>query len=270
VTDPAHTRRLGILDIPSLSVQDAAWSADGTLLLVTGQLARRDTGGGAATLWDVADPTAPERLTAQGFGDQAITAAAMRPDGRTVALASGQEVHLWDVTDRHTPRVLPGVAASHPAVIRSVAFSPRADILVTGANDQTVALWPVGDGPRIAVLDVSDAVATVAITADGGLLAALDETGAATLWDVADPTLPVRLGGVPPDSDDIAAAMVLAPDGHRLLLGRAHGNIEVWDTTRLRDLAADPVRATCALTGRGPTETEWALWAPERPYRPTC
>lgn len=95
---------------------------------------------------------------------------------------TGQEVRLWDVTDCHTPRVLSGVAASHPAVIRSVAFSPRTDVLGTGADDQTVALWPVGDGPRIAVLDVSDAVTTVAITAEGGLLTALDETGTATLW----------------------------------------------------------------------------------------
>lgn len=270
VAEPARPRRLAEIDVPALSVHDVAWSADGSVLMLSGQLSR-DTGGGAATLWDVADRARPVLLPARGFGDRFISAAAMSPDGRTVALASGQRLVRWDVTDRRNPHALAGPVASHPALIRSVAFSPRGDVLATGSNDQTVAIWRVPDGARLAVLDGHEqAVNTVAFTADATMIAALDDSGVVTLWDVADPTLAVRLHTIPAERGNPATSMVLGHDGRRVFVGRNDGTVEVRDIGWLRDLTADPVRAACALTGRGLTASEWGTYVPERPFRRTC
>lgn len=269
VAEPARPRRLAEIDVPALSVQDV-WSADGSLLMLRGGLSSRGTGGGAVTLWDVADRARPVLLSARGFGDESISAA-MSPDDRTVALTSGQRLVLWDVTDRRNPHALAGSVASHPALIRSVAFSPRGDVLATGSNDQTVAIWRVPDGARLAVLDGHErAVNTVAFTADATMIAALDDSGVVTLWDVADPTLAVRLHTIPAERGNPATSMVLGHDGRRVFVGRNDGTVEVWDIGRLRDLTADPVRAACALTGRGLTASEWRTYVPERPFRRTC
>ena len=231
--------------MPALSAQDVAWSADGSVLLSSGQLSR-DTGGGAATLWDVTDRARPVLLPTRGFGDRFISAATMSPDGRTVALTSGQRLVLWDVTDRRNPHALAGSVASYPALIRSVAFSPRGDVLATGSNDQTVAIWRVPDGARLAVLDGHEqAVNTVAFTADATMIAALDDSGVVTFWGVADPTLAVRLHTIPAERGNPATSMVLGHDGRRVFVGRNDGTVEVRDIGWLRDLTADPVRAAC-------------------------
>jgi hypothetical protein len=101
------------------------------------------------------------------------------------------------------------------------------------------------------------------------MLAALDDSGAITVWDVAEPTEPIRLQTVPAPQA-AATSFALTADDRQLIVGRANGEVEIWDIGRIRDIVNDPVRAACALTGRGLTRDEWETYAPERPFRATC
>ena len=271
VSDPARPARTATLDIAGLSAEEVAWSADGATMLVSGQLDHRDDSGGAATLWDLRDARKPVRLTTRGLGEQAISAAAIRADGRVVVTAGADNtVAAWDVADPRAPHILPGPVAAHPTVIRAMVFSPTTGTLVTASNDQTVALW-APTGHRLAVLQgPTDAISDVGFSADGALLATLDEGGGVTLWDVDDAELPVQVGVLSVDGGNRADAIAWSARGDVLYVGRFNGTVETWDLQGLRTVTADPRAAACALTGRGLDETEWATAAPERPYRSTC
>jgi WD40 repeat protein len=271
VANPVRPVRSATVNVPGLGAEVVMWSADGATMLVSGQLSHRDDSGGAATLWDVSDPSNPVRLTARGLGDQAISAAAISPDGRTVSLAGADAtVRTWDVSDPRAPRAFPGPVASHPAVVRAIAYSPSADVLATGSNDQTVALW-TKTGSRLAVLQgTTNAISDIEFTKDGSLLAVLDEGGGVRLWDVSNAALPVRVDELLADAGNRADAIAWGVDGDELYVGRFNGKVETWDVRALRAMTADPRAVACALVGRGLDEAEWASAAPERAYRSTC
>jgi WD40 repeat protein len=221
----------------------------------------------------MAEPSRPRLLSPRGFGDPSISAVAISPDARLAALTTGtlaESVDLWDITDPVTPVRTGRSGASHPAVIRSVAFSPRDGLLATGSNDQTVALWRLPQGDRLAVLDGHDAgVDAIAFSGDATMVVVLDDGGTLTLWDVAEPTTPVRLHTIAA-ADDLATSFALGRDGRRIIVGRDSGTLEVWDIRRIHDIVSDPVRVACQLTGRGLTDEEWRLYVPDRPFRTTC
>jgi WD40 repeat protein len=187
-----------------------------------------------------------------------------------VALAGADGiVTRWDLSDPGTPRALPGSAASHSAIIRAMEFNPIADVLAAASNDQTVALWSPG-GRRLAVLQGPTApIGDIAFSADGSLLAVLDDGGGVTLWDVVD-ALPVRVDVLPVDGGNRADAIAWSTNGGALYVGRFNATVEIWDVRAPRPMIANPRGAACALTGRGLDEDEWAAAVPERAYRSTC
>jgi RNA polymerase sigma factor (sigma-70 family) len=65
--------------------------------------------------------------------------AAFSPDGKTLALAAGTDVHLWDTATGKEIRRLKG----HQDYISSVAFSPDGKTLVSASRDNTVLVWEV-------------------------------------------------------------------------------------------------------------------------------
>jgi hypothetical protein len=68
--------------------------------------------------------------------------------------------------------------------------------------------------------------------------------------------------------------MALSPDGRTLATGGLVGSraetVTFWDTTVPKELAADPARHACAVSGRGLTAEEWGRYVPELPHRSTC
>ena len=73
--------------------------------------------------------------------DPPPTAVALNPTGTQLALASGNEVKLWDLaSDR-----LVATLRKHNAPVTGVAFRPDGQDLVTASEDGTVYLWGAGN-----------------------------------------------------------------------------------------------------------------------------
>lgn len=67
---------------------------------------------------------------------------AFSPDGRTLAVASGNEVSLWKVKDGTTA----GKPLSHSNEVRDIAFDRDGDVLHTVCDDGTLRLWRTSSG----------------------------------------------------------------------------------------------------------------------------
>jgi WD40 repeat protein len=100
---------------------------------------------GVVRLWDVA--TGSERATlalpreevSAGKFFEEVAAVAFAPDGRTLAVARGAAVQLWDVD---TGRLLARLEG-HEGKVKCVAFAPDGTRLASGSYDRTVRLWDV-------------------------------------------------------------------------------------------------------------------------------
>ncbi|HEX7312605.1 MAG TPA: caspase family protein [Pyrinomonadaceae bacterium] len=114
----------------------ASFSPDGRLILTAGS-----------------DPLAPLNLWETATGrrvnvnfdvDGPVLSAAFSPDGRRVAASSGRDVYLWDVNGANRVRL-----QGHTDRVTSVSFSPDAQLLLTGSNDNSLRLWQVGAGREL-------------------------------------------------------------------------------------------------------------------------
>jgi WD40 repeat protein len=99
-----------------------------------------------------------------------------------VATASDDaKVILWNVEDEAPLHVLEG----HKGAVRSVAFSPNGQYLVSGGADCSVRLWNVKTGKSVFVLKGhTEAVRSVCFHPNGNLLASGSADGTIKLWDM--------------------------------------------------------------------------------------
>ncbi len=71
-------------------------------------------------------------------------------DGKMLAVCGSDcKVHLWDLSTRERFRVLDG----HSHLIRTVAFSPDGQLLVSADETERVVAWKVADGRQVWKLD---------------------------------------------------------------------------------------------------------------------
>jgi serine/threonine protein kinase/WD40 repeat protein len=199
-----------------------------------GALAASCTVGSTLRIWNVTDDTVQVRRKLPLTGR--ASAIAFSPDGRVVAVGalSGQLLFL-DATDGS----LLG-SARHADAVRSLAFSPDGERLLSGSRDFTARLWRYGDRDgAFSVREVgtlggtSDEVHHVAFSDDGTL--------AATASGAANGVIRVfhtaGIGGRQPIHEYRVRESVLrvafAPDGRRLLATTSRRAL-VWNFSAAR------------------------------------
>ena len=256
LTDPTRPARRSQLTDPAGIVDSVAFSPDGKILAAGSE-------SGNVWMWNVADPAHPAWL-GQRLISQTDAEVAFSPDGRTLAtVGAGSSIRLWTFP----PNVLTGPAGA----VGSVAFSPDGKILAAASNDRKVWLWNMADPSRPARLGQpltgpADIARSVAFSQDGKILAAGSgdgstmpmEHGKVWLWNLTDPSRPVRLGQPLTGPSGIVVSVAFSQDGKILAAGGEDGRVWLWN---LAD-PAHPARIGRPLTGPG-SPVESIVFSPD-------
>lgn len=188
LTDPAFQVQAGDgrpgvahLDL----VQSLAFNRDGNML----------ASGGFRTvkLWRRPNDVFRLKLdTAQ----ESVTAVAVSPDRKTLAVGSGNEVKLWSLSDGTLVRSLQG----HTAAVTGLRFAADGTSLYSSSLDKTVHLWSLADGALVGRLDTPTAVNAIELVtmtdADATpLLAIADDENLVRVYNT--PTLATPIPNIP-------------------------------------------------------------------------
>jgi WD40 repeat protein len=129
-------------------------------------------------IWDVATGTLV-RTIRTGLGP--LNGLALSPDGRRVIIQSrpSTRAQIWDLEQR-TSHTL-----EHREFVTFVAFSPRGDLVATGAMDRTVRVWDARTGQGRILGEQVGVSSWLAFSPDGKQLAAGNGEGQLRLWNLS-------------------------------------------------------------------------------------
>jgi len=129
----------------------------------------------------------------------------LSPDGKTLAIRSGNQVEVWDVNTGKIRMKLTG----HKGLVTSLAFSPDSKLLASGSgsDEQMIFLWKVDDGSLAGSLPGYTAL-NLAYTPDGDHLI-IEGGNAVRIWRFSENRVLDPLQGV-------EGNVVLSPDGEFL------------------------------------------------------
>lgn len=207
-----------------------------------------------------------------------------------VSAADDGTAQLWAKGSPSTPRGR--ITESGP--ITAIASTPDGNVLASGQDSRpgsetaTIQVWRISDPahPEAASAAIPAEIGHIrglAISPDGKTLAAAGGDGATQLWNIADPTQPLRIGPRLPGTARMlyGTGISFGPDGHVLAVPGDDGTIRLWNVTNpSAPVALTPLqggsRVTYAVaysadrkimaTGGGDTVMRiWNVSSPERP-----
>jgi hypothetical protein len=201
-------------------VRSLAFDADGKHLLVGGG----GDGRGAAVLWEVGAGGRLGRGRVVQAGRETVWQVAFSPDGRAVALASGDgavDLRRWD-GEKASQRS--GVLLQHQRRVTALAFSPDSRLLLTGGVDRTARVWDAETGQAVGQpLRHPGAVWAAAFLDEHTALTGCRD-GAVRCWDVRA-ALPV---GPPLRHGGVVWAVACRPRDRVVATGSEDNTARVW------------------------------------------
>jgi WD40 repeat protein/serine/threonine protein kinase len=219
-------------------------------------------GAGTSRLWDV---STSKEIAVLANGQEGLRPVAFSPDGRRVAVGSGNLVHLCDaVTGRRlavlgphaesvtSPAYSPdgkrlasvaghdiylwdgesgnavAVLRGHSAKVIAVRFSPDGSRLATGSEypDNTARLWDAATGQLLFVLaGHKNEINGIAFSPNGKRVATASKDQTARLWDVRTGELVAVLSG----HTGVVTYVLFSPDGTRIITASEDATLRLWD-----------------------------------------
>ena len=209
-------------------VNAVAITPDGKSLVAAGGRAGQF---GFVTVWDLA--TKSRRHDLRGH-DDAILAASLAPDGKTLATGSyDRMVKLWDVVAGRELKTL----KEHTDAVHAVAFTRDGARLASGGADRTVKVWDPATGRRIVSLaDATGEVYAVAFGPSGSVVYAGGVDRSIRAWELKGE------GGSPLKSvfahDAAVLRLVVTADGVTLVSTGEDRTVKTWDLPDLKPRAS--------------------------------
>jgi YVTN family beta-propeller protein len=161
---------------------------------------------------------------------------AFSPDGRYAIIGSGGLATPWllDVASGQEVREFRG----HAGDVRSVAFSPDGDSIVTASYDGTARLWNVATGEEVRRFQGhTGGVVDVAFSPDGEQVLTGSFDGTARLWNVVTGEEVRQFQG----HTDGVIGVAFSPDGTQILTGSFDKTARLWNVETGRELRSFPI-----------------------------
>ncbi len=182
-----------------------------------------------------------------------VSAAALRPDGSTLAVATGDQVARFDT---RTLRRRGSVLTGHTAPVLEVAYSHDGRLLATSSEDGTAAVWDTrtGDGLHRFAAGAN----SVAFSHDDRRLFTAGGAGLVRAWNVAGAGRQLTLGEETSAPDEGYTISLPAPDGHTVARVRS-GRLWFEDTR-----TGESTEKRAQIGGRDPqlawsSDSRWLL-----------
>lgn len=228
------------------SVSSAAWSPDGTRVVVT---TAKDL-----HLWSVAEGAAPkaELLPVRGT----VAAVAWRSDGRRFAVATGPGARVHDADTRETVLEVTG----HERQVLDVRWSPDGTRLLTAGEDGTARVWDAETGAFMMLMRAEEGIVTgAAWHPEGQFLATWGHGRHATVWHAATGRPVSHLIG---HKGTLRQAVWRPGQPGQLATASADGTVRLWEVHKSSQTTFEEHRASVWMAERCPTrEREVSLTA---------
>ena len=151
-----------------------------------------------------------------------VTAVAVSPDRKTLAVAADNEVKLWNLASGKPGLTLSG----HQATVTGLRFTADGASLYSSSLDRAVRIWSLADGKLIGRLDVPSAVNAIEliVAADAKpLLAIADDDKLVRVYQT--PTLATPIPNIPASP----TAMATTTDRRLIAIAGAEGLVRILD-----------------------------------------
>jgi len=141
----------------------------------------------------------------------------------------GFEWYYWQRQTHLALKTLRG----HLDIVRSVAFSPDGQRIVTGSGDQTAKVWEAASGREmLALKGHSAAISSVAVSPDGQRIVTGSFDRTAKVWEAASGRDLLTLKG----HSDRIHSVAFSLDGQRIVTGSLDRTAKVWEAASGREL----------------------------------
>ena len=217
---PGHTGRLRALAVAPDGRTVATGSSDGTAMLSVLD------GPRAADVVIERNPAPASQPAAVGWIGLG--------HGSDRVVSAGEDGVLRDWTaPAGAPPILRAELVGHDGAIMAGAWAEDRGLLATGGTDSQVRLWRSTDGGTIQPGPqlTAHSAPVLGIALAGMLMATSSRDRTVTLWDVADPEMPRRLG--PPLEVAVSGSgttdVALLPNGQTMITAADSGRVAVWD-----------------------------------------